>query len=252
MKKHSKKINRYLIYFKAIEGFSNSFLCLFDKIMGREKVRKIRLGKTDMLLRTNTPDLKVALSSLYYKEYNDIRCSKPNVIVDAGANIGATSIFFAQKYPDAKVYAIEPEASNFDFLLKNTENYSNIVAVKAALWGTDTQRVVQNRFTGNWGYTVSDTDNEIKTTGQVIECISVPTLMKTYGIEKIDLFKIDIEGGEKSVFENSSAWINFIDIIAVELHDKICMGCSRSFYIATQYYKNFEKHGDKVVAYRDG
>src|SRR5579863_2728165 len=36
----------------------------------------------------------------------------PSVIVDAGANIGITSIYFSSLYPRARVIAIEPEPSN--------------------------------------------------------------------------------------------------------------------------------------------
>lgn len=43
---------------------------------------------------------------------------RPRVIVDAGANIGLASLFFANKYADAKIIAIEPEEHNFKILKK--------------------------------------------------------------------------------------------------------------------------------------
>jgi hypothetical protein len=77
------------------------------------------------------------------------------------------------------------------------------------------------------------------------------SLMKDNDIDSIDLLKMDIEGGEKNVLENSSDWIDSVRAMAVELHDRICMGCTRAFYIATKDFKIFEKHGEKIIAYRD-
>ena len=37
----------------------------------------------------------------------------PKIIVDAGAHIGMASIFFALKYPAARIFAIEPESIEF-------------------------------------------------------------------------------------------------------------------------------------------
>ncbi len=54
------------------------------------------------------------------------RRSSPETIVDAGANIGVTSIYFANRYPGAKIFAVEAEASNFAMLVKNTQAYPSI------------------------------------------------------------------------------------------------------------------------------
>ena len=75
-------------------------------------------------------------------------------------------------------------------------------------------------------------------------------MRNSYGIESIDLLKMDIEGGEKDVLENAQGWIDCVDTITVELHDRICMGCDRAFYLATKDFVRFEKQGEKVTAYR--
>ena len=40
------------------------------------------------------------------------------------------------------------------------------------------------------------------------------------------VLKIDIEGAEKEVFLNSSSWIDKVDTIIVEPHDRFCPGCT--------------------------
>ena len=60
--------------------------------------------------------------------------SEPRVIIDAGANIGISTIYFANRFPNAKVIAIEPEESNFELLKINCENYPNVKLVRAAVW----------------------------------------------------------------------------------------------------------------------
>ncbi len=192
----------------------------------------------------------MAISSLYLQEYEHIRCADPKVIVDAGANIGSSAISFAKTYPNARILAVEPEESNFNLLLKNTDRYGNIVPVQAALWGTNGKRTIQDTGTGHWGYTVSNTPDQTESTGQEVECLTIIALMEKYHIDKIDILKMDIEGGEKDVLENSSDWIDSVDVLTVELHDRICLGCGRAFYLATQDYATFERHGEKVTAYR--
>jgi hypothetical protein len=149
-----KKLKVFLKYEKAIEGF-DPFLCIVDQIFKREVERSIVISGFQVYVRTNTPDLNVAISSLYDKEYDYIGYLNPKVIIDAGANIGTSSIYFATRYPNAKVFAIEPEENNFTLLTKNTNRYANIIAIKAAIWGSIEKRTIQNRFTGHWGYTIS-------------------------------------------------------------------------------------------------
>lgn len=248
-RKFKQKLKRIRTYLK-ISGFK-AFPCILDELLNLEKIRVLEIAQTKIYLRTNTPDLQVAVSSLVDGEYEQIRCKDPQFIVDAGANIGTSAVHFAKKYPEASIIAIEPEEGNYEMLLKNTQGYPNVTAIKAAIWGSDDKRTIQNRNTGHWGYTISETENQVESTGQEIDCLTINSLMKKHEKEFIDILKMDIEGGEKDVLEKSSEWIDAVNVITVELHDRICMGCDRAFYLATQDFKTFEKHGEKVTAYRD-
>jgi len=250
IKRVGRRLKRFIRFFKIIEGF-RPFLFILDDLSGRERVRPVRVGGTNIYVRTNTSDLNAAKDGLFDKEYENIRCSDPRVIIDAGAYIGTSAIFFAKKYPNARILALEPEESNFNMLLKNTETYENIIPIKSALWGVVGKKIIQYRYTGHWGYGISDTHNRTETTGQEIDCVTVGSLMKEYSFDKIDLLKMNIEGGEKDVLENSSDWIDSVNIMMVELHDRICMGCSRAFYLSTKDFKTIEPDGHKVTAYKN-
>jgi isoaspartyl peptidase/L-asparaginase-like protein (Ntn-hydrolase superfamily) len=65
---------------------------------------------------------------------------------------------------------------------------------------------------------------------QEVISLTIEELMESYGLNFIDILKIDIEGAEKEVFSNSPPWLAKIGMIAIELHDKIKIGCNRSFY----------------------
>jgi FkbM family methyltransferase len=61
-----------------------------------------------------------------------------DVVWDAGANAGTTAYSLAQMVgPTGKVYAFEPDDTNYEFLLRNMELHkvTNVVPIKAALSG---------------------------------------------------------------------------------------------------------------------
>ena len=55
------------------------------------------------------------------------------IIVDAGANIGAASIWFSIHFPKATIIGIEPEPGNFSVFQKNADLVPNVKAVRAAI-----------------------------------------------------------------------------------------------------------------------
>jgi FkbM family methyltransferase len=222
-----------------------------SELLNRESLRLVEIASEKLHIRTSTPDLKVAASSLIHGEYDPIQCDNPSVIIDVGANVGTSAVYFTKRYPNAKVLAIEPEQENYSILLRNTKKYQNIIPIRTALWGEKSTRAIQDRLTGPWGYTLAETTNKTKSTDQRVECTTIDALLNDYNLNHIDILKMDIEGSEKSVFEHCESWIDKVNIIVAELHDRICMGCDRAFYLATKDFSRFERNGDKVTAYKD-
>ena len=185
-------------------------------------------------VRLTTTDVSVLHHVFVDREYDCELAITPKTIIDAGANIGLTSIFYSNKYPEAKIVAVEPELSNFQLLSKNVSSYPQITAIRAALWSHDTTLNVVDRGFGNQGFETTAQGNGGNLS---LRCqapgIAIGDLMRKCNLDWIDLLKIDIEGAEKEVFESPEPWITQVGCIAVELHDRFKAGCSRAFYRAT-------------------
>jgi FkbM family methyltransferase len=188
-------------------------------------------------LRFGTSDAWALKEVLLDGEYDFLPRISPKVIIDAGANIGLAAVFFANKFPDAMVYALEPEESNFKMLEKNTAAYPQIRPLKTALWNENKQINLVDPSGGHWGFVTRDDGSKPHERLSLVEATTLNALMEKLNVERIDILKIDIEGAEKEVFENSAKWIGKVQIIMVELHDRYRPGCDKAFAEATQEFR---------------
>ena len=196
-------------------------------------------------IRLRSSDTSVLWQVFGIAEYDADFCKPPRIIVDAGANIGLTSIFFANKYPEARVFAIEPETSNYEIMKKNTACYSNIIPIRAALWKNNTELSVFDPGLGKYGFQTMD-GIEKRAALERVCGLTIDKLMADYNLDQIDILKIDIEGSEKEIFENASSWTGRVGVIEVEMHDRIKTGCSRVVYLATKDF-DFQYHKGETI-----
>jgi FkbM family methyltransferase len=169
------------------------------------------------------------------------------VIIDAGAYVGYSAIYFAELYPHAFIYALEPEEENFQALQRNTRHYPNIKAIQAALWKEDGFIEVHKGSGEQWAFQVhaaktSRPDN--------IPAITIQSLMQQYRLPRIDILKMDIEGAESEVFEAPGCheWLGSVRILAVELHDHLYPDSDRNFREAIQRYEfTVKSSGENLI-----
>ncbi|MEN8134425.1 MAG: FkbM family methyltransferase [Thermodesulfobacteriota bacterium] len=204
--------------------------------------------KSPIILRLKTSDVATFKDIFVKGQYDFKPAESPRVIIDAGANIGLTSLVFANSFPEAKIIAVEPEQSNYEILLKNTATYDNIIVIQAAIWNNNDTVEIVDPGLGNWGFQVGGADDQQAQAKSVMSCrgMTIDKIMAEHGIDFIDILKMDIEGGEKEVFEDADRWIDKIGILTVELHDRLKEGCSRSLANATCKFKYRWKHGENV------
>ena len=180
-----------------------------------------------------------------------IKDYQPKLILDCGGNIGCSAVYFANKYPDAQIYSIEPEKDNFQLLKFNTVFYDNVHLIKSGLWDKETFIRVEDRGFGKWGFmtfeTTADDPDAFKTT-------TVGKILTDSGFDEIDLIKIDIEGAEKEVFAapDVDEWLSKVKVLVIELHDRMKRGCSYEFFKAISKYHWFHAfRGENIILIRE-
>jgi len=116
-----QKVSGYIRAFSSyakVGGFTGLYYLIKGKISGSPMVLSVNRQdiKFPLDLRVPSSDIKSYRQVFLKQQYGFSYKGQPQVIVDAGANIGLVSILFANKYPNAKIIAIEPENSNFEML----------------------------------------------------------------------------------------------------------------------------------------
>lgn len=239
-------MGRFLKLYWLIKNYGLAHaLRLYLQLSHREHIR-VPGVKHHIHLRKNTTDHLAFEQVFITKEYDFEPGCDPSVIVDAGSNIGLGTVYFANRYPGARVISIEPEPNNFHMLKKNTNFYSNVTAVKAAVWNEDTELNIYDEGKGEWAFTVHR--EKAGTVGKVM-ALSIPKLMATYDLPYIDILKIDIEGAEKELFtSNYESWLPKVRVLVIELHDHYKPGTSRQFFeTISKYQFSFHATEDRLL-----
>lgn len=151
----------------------------------------------------------------------------PATIVDLGANIGLSTLYFKMAYPKARIVAVEPDAANFAMLQRNTERLAGVRCVQAAIWPTDGWIDLERDGLGSSGFRA----NANSTGSGDTRALSIPTLMREHDLDRIDLLKVDIEGGEMDLFTAPDIkWLEQVEKISLEPHDHIRPGATQAFF----------------------
>jgi FkbM family methyltransferase len=144
----------------------------------------------------------------------------PRLIVDVGANVGASSVFFALKYPDAAVHCFEPSAHNVAYIERNIVELPRITCHP---FGLHDREQTLDLFLG---------------ASQSMQCSVVPSLETGQETERITLrrarpeleriglggggaiLKLDTEGCEVPILRDIADLLDGIDMIYVEYHSE--------------------------------
>lgn len=137
------------------------------------------------------------------------------LILDAGAHIGASVVYWAKQYPQAHITAWEPEPANFELLKLNTTGL-NVELRQSAIGSQAGEWALVDPGEGSWGYRTLPAGE-----GQPIqvESFSQSVTEKLSAGYQPFIVKIDIEGGEAELFSQNTEWVDLFPILIIELHD---------------------------------
>lgn len=151
-----------------------------------------------------------------YKPY--LYGKKERTIIDCGANIGLTAMYFSQFAK--QVYALEPAKQHVEILTKNIEDneIKNVTIIPKALSNVNgTTKFFHSPNTTMFSLSSAVTNpNDY----EEVETITFDKLFKDNNIEHVDLCKVDTEGHEAPIIasEGFAKVADKIDTIICEWH----------------------------------
>lgn len=176
-----------------------------------------------LALRPRDGDLAILYEVLARRAYqlpDGLRPTKQELtIVDAGANIGLSSLYFASTYPNARIFSIEPNPENFALLKKNVAQFPNIKPIQACVTAEAGQQV----FISTSGRASHFKMNN-KRQGISVRGLSLDELCEDEQLDFIDFLKMDVEGAERKIFA-APTFLKRTGVIAAELHGRYDLNC---------------------------
>ena len=151
------------------------------------------------------------------------------LIVDAGANIGGSVVYFALHFPRAHIVALEPAANNFAVLEANAAGL-DVDLRRAAIGARDGEARLVDPGEGEWGYRVQSGGGGGGEQMPVLAASRLVAEQRAAGCRPF-IAKIDIEGGEAELFSADTGWVDEFPLLIIELHDWLLprSASSRSF-----------------------
>jgi len=152
---------------------------------------------------------------------------KMPLIIDIGAHKGESVIFFKSIFPEANIYSAEPDPDSYAELIKLLSDSSK--AVNAAIGAKKGEVTffqydkshlnslypINKSSKDSLGYAEKSTAVEVK-----VRCITLEDMVTELGIgsEKINLLKIDAQGGEYDILCGAQSILKNVENITLELN----------------------------------
>ncbi len=138
----------------------------------------------------------------------------PNLIVDVGGNVGFSIIYWAAMYPHAQLITFEPLAAHVLMINKNIVH--NQITDRIKIIGNAVSNKKYQAF-------MVERENEsiLVDYAKETNChqVNVLDLFEEIGDQKIDLLKMDIEGGEYSILEDDRFGKLNVKQVVLEWHN---------------------------------
>ena len=179
---------------------------------------------SDLLQHKNYTRQEYASLNYYHQLFDVLNTKNIKSYIDIGANIGEVCNIYFEKIPTLqKAYLFEVNPYTFELLQSNIQNKTSVELHNTAIYYGSQPPILFNKD-NNIGHTMVGTNELQIVNDRVIQFgfqndgqILNYTTLEELNIPDIDLIKIDIEGGEFNIIDNSK-YLHNTKYLEIEFH----------------------------------
>ena len=154
-----------------------------------------------------------SVNEIFNQKVYDFRTDKPDPhIIDAGANIGLSVIYFKQLFPRSTIIAYEPDSEIFSILKENVGSMEGVELREAAAWIDNTELTFFKE-----GSLAGSVEVDFSSKGEAVT-VKAERLRDQIRRRPVDFLKIDIEGAENAVLFDIADELDGVDRLFFEYH----------------------------------
>jgi FkbM family methyltransferase len=177
-----------------------------------------RFGVSSRLSVGHGSDESVLQEVFLDEQYRVLHPESVRVVVDLGGNVGFSAVYFAMRFPEAKIFVLEPDPVAFRRLLVNVAAFPRIRAFQlaaAAENGTLTLHSSAGSTMSSSLYRRSQHVGSVQ-----VAAVALDEFLLREGIDAVDILKFDIEGAEFDVLR-SARCLDRVGLLLGEVHEDL-------------------------------
>lgn len=151
-----------------------------------------------------------------------VACPLNGVILDIGANIGATGTMLSYIIPQGRLICVEPSPRNAALLRRNLAENVRIEhqVVPMAIGAAEgTVQFHESGICGAWNHVTPETRIGLGDPTTTVDVVTVDGLVERLGLERLDLIKVDVEGYEGEVLKGMRRTVERLSpVVQIEIN----------------------------------
>jgi FkbM family methyltransferase len=179
--------------------------------------------RQEVLLRSRGSDTQTLDEVVKREVYSCVASSAGacGSVIDLGANIGLASLYFAHRFPECRVLAVEPNIDTYALLRTNVRELvdsGRCRTLNAAVWSSN-RNLVGCEAPGQAQYdSFMVKAPPCNDDGERIAGMTMQAIIAESGFDVVDLLKVDVEGAEIELFRGDVEWLRQVNMLAIEFH----------------------------------